>query len=123
MPWDAAKIKQLEILWASGHSASRCARRLGVSRNAVCAKVKRLRLPPRSTLPARPVKPLPQVELPPPSPSPPQMSPQRTPRPQEVEVNLTKKELYEMLAQAVRNTPVRCRRKLVKTTQSRARNS
>jgi hypothetical protein len=100
MPWDAAKIKQLEILWASGHSASRCARRLGVSRNAVCAKVKRLRLPPRSTLPARPVKPLPQVE-----------------------VNLTKKELYEMLAQAVRNTPVRCRRKLVKTTQSRARNS
>lgn len=118
MAWDAAKIKQLKTLWANGHSASRCARRLGVSRNAVCAKVQRLGLPPRSTLPARPVKPLPQVE---PSPTP-QMPPRRVARPEKVVVNFTKKELYEMLTQAVRNTRVSSRRQLVKNTQSRTRN-
>jgi GcrA cell cycle regulator len=42
--WDAASVALLKKLWASGHSAAQIATRLGHSRNAVCAKLVRLRL-------------------------------------------------------------------------------
>jgi GcrA cell cycle regulator len=42
--WDAASIALLKKLWASGHSAAQIAHRLGHSRNAVCAKLLRMGL-------------------------------------------------------------------------------
>jgi GcrA cell cycle regulator len=42
--WDAASVALLKKLWASGHSAGQIARRLGHSRNAVCAKLLRMGL-------------------------------------------------------------------------------
>src|ERR1700751_4642971 len=42
--WDAASVALLKKLWASGHSAAQIATRLGHSRNAVCAKLVRLGL-------------------------------------------------------------------------------
>jgi GcrA cell cycle regulator len=42
--WDAAGVVLLKKLWASGHSAGQIASRLGLSRNAVCAKLLRLGL-------------------------------------------------------------------------------
>jgi GcrA cell cycle regulator len=42
--WDAASVARLKELWASGHSAAQIATRLGLSRNAVCAKLLRLGL-------------------------------------------------------------------------------
>lgn len=44
MSWDAEELGQLKKLWASGQSAAQIARRLGYSRNAVCAKLTRLGL-------------------------------------------------------------------------------
>jgi GcrA cell cycle regulator len=42
MNWRAEDLTQLKKLWASGQSAAQIARRLGYSRNAVCAKLTRL---------------------------------------------------------------------------------
>ena len=42
MSWDANDIALLRQLWADGHSAGQIASRLGHSRNAVSAKLKRL---------------------------------------------------------------------------------
>ena len=42
MSWDANDVALLERLWADGHSAGQIASRLGYSRNAVSAKLKRL---------------------------------------------------------------------------------
>ena len=44
MSWDAEEIALLKNLWAVGQSAAQIARRLGYSRNAVCAKLTRLDL-------------------------------------------------------------------------------
>src|SRR5438270_7874217 len=44
MSWDAKEIALLKNLWAVGQSAAQIARRLGYSRNAVCAKLTRLDL-------------------------------------------------------------------------------
>ena len=44
MSWDAEDIALLKTLWAVGQSAAQIARRLGYSRNAVCAKQIRLGL-------------------------------------------------------------------------------
>ena len=107
MSWDAKDIALLKKLWAVGQSAAQIARRLGYSRNAVCAKLTRLGLK-RGHKPAtakpkiRPV-------------------PKRRPvllaacaRPVEKMVSrktvlgqpkeFTKRQLYAMLAEAVRNT-------------------
>jgi GcrA cell cycle regulator len=107
MGWDAEDVALLKKLWAAGRSAAQIARRLGYSRNAVCAKLTRLDLkrghkPPTAKLKIRP-------------------EPKRTPallaacsrpvgkivsrktvmlRPKE----FTKRQLYVMLAKAVRNT-------------------
>jgi GcrA cell cycle regulator len=42
MSWDANDVALLKQLWAEGHSAGQIASRLGHSRNAVSAKLKRL---------------------------------------------------------------------------------
>jgi|SRR6185312_4418858 len=44
MGWDAEDVALLKKLWAVGQSAAPIARRLGRSRNAVCAKLTRLGL-------------------------------------------------------------------------------
>ena len=44
MSWDAEDVALLKKLWAVGQSAAEIARRLGYSRNAVCAKQIRLGL-------------------------------------------------------------------------------
>jgi GcrA cell cycle regulator len=42
MSWDANDVALLKKLWADGHSAGQIANRLGLSRNAVSAKLKRM---------------------------------------------------------------------------------
>jgi GcrA cell cycle regulator len=44
MSWDADDVALLKKLWSVGQSAAQIARRLGYSRNAVCAKLTRLDL-------------------------------------------------------------------------------
>ena len=107
MSWDAKDVALLKKLWAVGHSAAQIARRLSCSRDAVCAKLARLGLkrghkPPTAKPKIRPV-------------------PKRRPallaacaRPVAKKVSrktvgrqpkeLSKRELYAMLADAVRNT-------------------
>jgi GcrA cell cycle regulator len=107
MGWDAEDVVLLKKLWAAGRSAAQIARRLGFSRNAVCAKLTRLDLkrshkPPTAKPKIRPV-------------------PKRRPamlaacsRPVAKVVSrkrvmlqpkeFTKRQLYAMLAEAVRNT-------------------
>src|SRR5438128_12589443 len=60
MGWDAEDVALLKKLWAVGQSAAQIARRLGCSRNAVCAKLTRLGLkrghkPPTAKPKIRPV--------------------------------------------------------------------
>ena len=107
MSWDAKDVALLKNLWAVGQSAAQIARRLGCSRNAVCAKLTRLGLkrghkPPTAKPKIRPV-------------------PKRRPallaacaRPVAKKVSrktvarqpkeFSKRQLYAMLAEAVRNT-------------------
>ena len=60
MSWDAKDVALLKKLWTVGQSAEQIARRLGYSRNAVCAKLTRLGLkrghkPPTAKPKIRPV--------------------------------------------------------------------
>ncbi len=104
MSWDAKDVALLKRLWAVGQSAAQIARRLGYSRNAVCAKLTRLGLkrghkPPtaKPKIIARPAtlaacaRPVAKV-----------VSSRKpvTRQPKE----FTKRQLYAMLAEAVRNT-------------------
>src|SRR6202047_1906256 len=108
MSWDAEDVALLKKLWAVGQSAAKIARRLGCSRNAVCAKLTRLGLkrghkPPTAkpkivSVPkrkpallaacARPVDKVVSARKP----------VVRQPK------EFTKRQLYAMLAKAVRNT-------------------
>jgi GcrA cell cycle regulator len=108
MSWDAKDVALLKELWAEGYSAGQIASRLGYSRNAVSAKLKRMghkrgHKPPtanprivavptrRPALAAACARPVDRV-----------MS---TPKPAAKPTKeLTKRELYAMLANAVRNT-------------------
>ena len=107
MSWDAKDVALLKKLWAEGQSAAQIAHRLGCSRDAVCAKLTRLGLkrghkPPTAKPKIRPV-------------------PKRRPallaacaRPVAKKVSrktvgrqpkeFSKRQLYAMLAEAVRNT-------------------
>ena len=107
MSWDAKDVALLKKLWAVGQSAAQIARRLECSRNAVCAKLTRFGLkrghkPPTAKPKIRPVA-------------------KRTPaslaacvRPVAKKVSrktvekqpkeFSKRQLYAMLAEAVRNT-------------------
>jgi GcrA cell cycle regulator len=107
MNWDANDVALLKKLWAAGQSASQIARRLGCSRNAVCGRLTRLDMkrghkPPTAK---------PRIRL----------IPKRRPvllaacaRPAAKKVSrktagrppkrFSKRQLYAMLADAVRNT-------------------
>jgi GcrA cell cycle regulator len=108
MSWDAKDLALLTELWTAGHSAGQIANRLGYSRNAVSAKLKRMghkrgHKPPtanprivavptrRPALAAACARPVDRV-----------MSTRKPAVKQTRE--LTKRELYAMLANAVRNT-------------------
>jgi GcrA cell cycle regulator len=107
MSWDADDLALLRKLWASGQSAAQIARRLGYSRNAVCAKLTRLGMkrghkpptakprimaaPKRSTSLAACTRPEAKVVS------------RRKPAPQQSK-ELSKRQLYAMLAEAIGNT-------------------
>jgi GcrA cell cycle regulator len=108
MSWDAKDVALLKELWAAGHSAGQIASRLGYSRNAVSAKLKRMghkrgHKPPTANpkivaVPTR--RPAPAATCARPadrvvSKPKPIAAPTR---------EFTKRELYAMLANAVRNT-------------------
>ena len=107
MSWDAKDVALLKKLWAVGQSAAQIARRLGCSRNAVCAKLTRLGL----KRDHRPPTAKPKIRS----------EPKRRPallaacaRPMAKKVSrkiigrqpkeFSKSQLYAMLAEAVRNT-------------------
>jgi GcrA cell cycle regulator len=107
MSWDAEDVALLKKLWAVGRSAAQIARRLGYSRDAVCAKLTRLGLkrghkPPTAKPKIRPVpKRRPALLAACASPVAKMVSRKKVVRkPKE----LTKRQLYAMLAEAVRNT-------------------
>ena len=110
MSWDAKDVVLLKQLWAAGHSAGQIASRLGLSRNAVSAKLKRSghkrgHKPPtanprivaartrKPTLAAACARPVDRVVSKPKSKSKPTAARE-----------FSKGELYAMLASAVRNT-------------------
>jgi GcrA cell cycle regulator len=107
MSWNKKDVALLKKLWAAGQSAAEIARRLGYSRNAVCAKLIRLDLkrghkPPtakpkirplpkrRPALSAACVRPVAKIVS--------RKKVMRQPK------EFTKRQLYAMLAEAVRNT-------------------
>ena len=106
MGWDTKDVALLKQLWAAGQSASQIARRLGCSRNAVCGRLTRLGLkrghkPPTAKPQIRPApkrKPAlaacarPAVKK--------VSKPQARQQPEE----FSKRQLYAILAEAVRNT-------------------
>ena len=107
MSWDAEDVALLKKLWAVGQSAAQIARRLGYSRNAVCAKLTRLDLkrghkPPTAKPKIRSAPKRGPVLLAACARPVAKMVSRKTVvrKPKE----LTKRQLYAMLAEAVRNT-------------------
>jgi GcrA cell cycle regulator len=108
MSWNAKDIALLEKLWSAGQSAAQIARRVGYSRNAVCAKqirmgLKRGHKPPTAkpkivSVPKR--KPMLSAAC---ARSVDRIVDACKPVARQPE-QLTKRELYAMLAEAVRNT-------------------
>jgi len=107
MSWDAKDVALLKKLWAVGQSAAQIARRLGCSRNTVCGKLTRLGLkrghkPPTAKPRIRPVpKRGPALLAACARPAAKKVS-RKTARRQPKE--FSKRQLYAMLAEAVRNT-------------------
>jgi GcrA cell cycle regulator len=104
MGWDAEDVALLKKLWATGRSAAQIAHRLGYSRDAVCAKLTRLNLkrgrkPPTAKPKIRPVPKRRPASLAACS-RPPTKIVSRKKRLKE----FTKRQLYAMLAEAVRNS-------------------
>ena len=107
MSWDAEDVALLKKIWASGYSAAEIASRLDHSRNAVCAKLLRLGLKRGRKLPTASPK---IVSVPKRKPAllaacarPVRKMVSRKPTVREPK-ELTKRQLYDMLAEAVRNT-------------------
>jgi len=107
MGWDAEDLALLKKLWAAGRSAAQITRRLGYSRNAVCAKLTRLDLkrghrPPTAKPKIRPVPKQRPALLAAYSHPAEKIVSRKTVTRQPKE--FTKRQLYAMLAEAVRNT-------------------
>jgi GcrA cell cycle regulator len=107
MGWDAEDVALLKKLWAAGGSAAQIARRLGYSRNAVCAKLTRLDLkrshkPPTAKPRIRPVPKRRSALLAACARPVAKKVSQKTAGRQHKE--FSKRQLYAMLAEAVRNT-------------------
>jgi GcrA cell cycle regulator len=107
MTWAAEEIALLKKLWAAGQSAAQIGRRLGYSRNAVCAKLLRMGLH-RSHKP-----PTAKPRIVPMSKQRPALAACALPVDRVVSKrqpvakqpkDFTKRQLYAMLAEAVRNT-------------------
>jgi GcrA cell cycle regulator len=95
--WDDTNVNQMKKLWAEGLSAGQIATQLDCSRNAVCAKLNRLGLirnhqPPTAK---------PKIVAVPKLPATDSSRPSHQPLPR---VDYTKRQLYSMPADAVRNT-------------------
>ena len=107
MSWDAEDVALLKKLWAAGRSAAQIASRLGYSRDAVCAKLTRLDLkrghrPPIAKPKIRPMPKRRPALLADCSRPMAKMVSRKTVMRQRKE--FTKRQLYAMLAEAVRNT-------------------
>jgi GcrA cell cycle regulator len=107
MNWDAKDVALIKKLWAVGQSAAQIARRLGCSRNAVCGRLTRLGLkrghkPPTAKPKIRPFpKRKPALSAACARPAAKKVSRKTVGRkPKE----FSKRQLYAMLAEAVRNT-------------------
>jgi GcrA cell cycle regulator len=105
MSWDAKDVALLKKLWAMGHSAAQIARRLGCSRNAVCAKLTRLDLKRGHKPPtAKPkIRPAPKRALSAACARPAAKKVSRKAAGKQPE-EFSKSQIYAMLAEAVRNT-------------------
>jgi GcrA cell cycle regulator len=107
MSWDAKDGALLKKLWSAGQSAAQIAHRLGCSRNAVCGRLTRLDLkrshkPPTSKPTIRPVpKRRPALLAACARPAAKKVSGKTVRRRPE---EFSKRQLYAMLAEAVRNT-------------------
>jgi GcrA cell cycle regulator len=107
MGWDAEDVAVLKKLWAAGRSAAQIGRRLRYSRNAVCAKLTRLDLRRRHKPPTAKPKIMPVPKRRPAllvtcsRPVAKIVSPKTVMQQPE---EFTKRQLYAMLAKAVRNT-------------------
>lgn len=108
MGWDAKDVALLKELWSVGQSAAQIARRVGCSRNAVCGRLTRLGLkrghkPPTAKPNIRPVpKRRPALLADCARPVAKNVSRKKTVARQPRQ--FSKRELYAMLADAVRNT-------------------
>ena len=108
MSWDAEDVVLLKKLWTTGQSAAQIARRLGYSRDAVCAKLTRLDLKRGHKPPTAKPRIVPVPKRRPASlaacarPVAKIVSRKTTSKQQPRE--FTKGQLYAMLAEAVRNT-------------------
>lgn len=111
MSWDAKDVALLKKLWTRGQSAGQIANRLGQSRNAVCAKLLRMGLkrghkPPTANpriVSVSKRKPAPLAACA----RPPDRVVWRKPARKTAvrqQMEFTKRQLYAMLAEAVRNT-------------------
>ena len=106
MSWDAKDVALLKKLWAVGQSAAQIARRLGCSRNAVCGRLTRLGLkrghkPPTAKPKIRPVpkrRPALLAAVPARWQKVSRKTVGRQPK------KFSKRQLYAILAEAVRNT-------------------
>ncbi|MEK9283506.1 GcrA family cell cycle regulator [Bradyrhizobium sp. ISRA442] len=108
MGWDAKDVARLKGLWAAGQSAAQIARRLGCSRNAVCGMLTRLGLKRGHKPPtARPkIRPAPKLR---PASSaacarPVAKKVSRNTAEKQQPQEFSKRQLYAILAEAVRNT-------------------
>jgi GcrA cell cycle regulator len=107
MRWNSKDLRLLEKLWAAGQSAAQIARHLGCTRNAVCGRLTRLGLKrgrkPPTAKPRirRPAKQRPVLLAACARPATAKVSKvleRRRPK------EFSKRQLYAMLAEAVRNT-------------------
>ena len=107
MGWDAKDLALLKELWSAGQSAAEIARRLGCSRNAVCGRLTRLGLkrghkPPTAKPNIRPVpKRRPALLAACSRPMLKKLSGKKVGKQPKAH---SKRQLYAMLAEAVRNT-------------------
>ncbi|PJG53536.1 GcrA cell cycle regulator [Bradyrhizobium forestalis] len=107
MSWDDRDLALLKELWAVGNSATQIARRLGCSRNAICGRLTRLGLKRGH----KPSTAKPQIRSAPKRKPPLSAACARTvgkkvskPIEKRQPEELSKRQLYAMLAEAVRNT-------------------
>lgn len=100
--WNAENVELLRTLWSRGQSAGQIAERLDCSRNAVCAKLLRLglrraRKPPTSKPMILSVRSTKSADVK-------RWRPARKVRKKAAREEYSQRELYAMLAQAVKNT-------------------